>query len=262
MDNMYQPPGGDQEDLWRTQRLGAAAGPAGQGQAGPRGRRPSRSGGRRRLRWTAGIALAALLAAGGGIAAAQLVGNSTSGATGPAAVLNTALTSPNSADAMAAAAGQPAATSAVAPLRGHPCLRAARVLYRSGHPLAARAALRACRLRLLRRRILAGIHGEFTFETAYGPRTLAFERGVIQSVTSTAIVVRAIDGTTWTWDLVSNTVIRENHEQASANSLATGELVFAGGPVVNGAYDARLIVIHPATEGSGSSAPGGSASGS
>jgi hypothetical protein len=190
------------------------------------------------------------------------MGNSTSGASGQAAVLNTALTSPSSADAMAAAAGQPAATSAAASLKGHPCRRAARVLYRSGHPLAARAALRACRRRLLRRRILAGIHGQFTFETKTGPRTVAFERGVIQSVSSTAIVVRAVDGTTWTWDLVSNTVIRENHQQVSSSSLATGERVFAGGPLVSGAYDARLIVIRPATGGSGSSAPGGSASGS
>jgi hypothetical protein len=44
------------------------------------------------------------------------------------------------------------------------------------------AVLRACRhhLRRLRRLgVLAGIHGQFTFETKSGPRTLAFERGVV-----------------------------------------------------------------------------------
>jgi hypothetical protein len=199
-----------------------------------------------------------LLAGGGGIAAAQLASSSSAaGASGQAAVLNTALSSPNSADAAAAAAGQPAATSAASAV-GHPCLRAARILYRSGHPRAARIALRACRRRLLRLRILAGIHGQFTFETPYGPRTLAFERGVIQSVTSNDIVVRATDGTTWTWDLVSNTVVREDGHPVSSGLLATGEQVFAGGPVVSGAYDARLIVIRPQS----GSAPGSSASGS
>ncbi len=41
-------------------------------------------------------------------------------------------------------------------------------------------------------------------------RTLAFERGVIQSVSGSDIVVRAVDGTTWSWNLVSDTVVRED----------------------------------------------------
>ena len=65
------------------------------------------------------------------------------------------------------------------------------------------------------------------------------------------MVVRSADNTTWTWDLVSTTVVRENGKRVAANALADGEQVFAGGPVVSGTNDARLIVIRPA---SGSSA--------
>jgi hypothetical protein len=256
MDNMYQPPGGDPQDYLRTDPLRPAAGPAGQGRAGlrgsgrtPRGSQPCRRPRRHRaVRWGTGIALAALLAGGGGIAAAQLMSNpSTTGPTGQAAVLNTALNSPNSAAALSTAAGRLASSAGGSSARRPaPCLRAARALYDAGHPLAARIALHACRRRLLRLRILAGLHGQFTFETPSGPRTLAFERGVIESATSGAIVVRALDGTTWTWHLFSNTVVRENRQQVSSSALKIGEDVFAGGPVLSGAYDARLIVIRPA----------------
>jgi hypothetical protein len=99
------------------------------------------------------------------------------------------------------------------------------------------------------------MHGEFTFETKTGPRTLAYERGVIESVSGSNVVVQAKDGTTWTWVLQSNTVIREHHEKTSTSALSNGEHVFAGGPVVNGGYDARLIVI-AANPGSTPSAGG------
>ena len=62
---------------------------------------------------------------------------------------------------------------------------------------------------------------------------------------------RAADGTTWTWDLVSNTVVRENGSKTSQSALATGEPVWVGGPVLSGVKDARLVVIRPP---SGSSA--------
>jgi len=111
--------------------------------------------------------------------------------------------------------------------------------------------LRLCGHRLLRLRLLGGMHGEFTFETKTGPRTIAFERGVIESVNGSDIVVQAKDGTTWTWVLESNTVIRQGGQQATASTLSDGEQVFAGGPVISGGYDARLIVVKP----SGGSSP-------
>ena len=96
---------------------------------------------------------------------------------------------------------------------------------------------------LARLRRLGGIDGQFTFETKAGPKTLAFERGTIQSVSGQDVVVRAKDGTTWNWTLVSDSVVRQDGTKATSSALSAGELVFVGGPVVSGSHDARLIVI-------------------
>ena len=98
-----------------------------------------------------------------------------------------------------------------------------------------------------------GIDGQFTFRGKGGTiRSVAFERGIVQSASGGTIVVHAADGTTWTWDLVSSTVVRESGQKTTTSALTTGEPVWVGGPVVSGAKDARLIVIRPP---SGSSAP-------
>lgn len=258
MDNMHQPPGGDPQDFRPTQELGPTARPAspaahpgpqpwgqpaGQpwnqpaavgGASGSPPRRNGRLHGRA-LWWSAGLALAALLAGGGALAAST---QSPAGPTGQAAVLNTMLSSANS-PATGAVAGNAvaSATPSVA------CLGRAARLRAAGHPLAARVALWRCGHRLRRIRALGGIHGQFTFETRTGARTIAYERGVIQSVIGADVVVQAKDGTTWTWVLGSSTVIREKGRRVAASALSDGENVFAGGPVVSGAYDARLIVI-------------------
>ena len=106
---------------------------------------------------------------------------------------------------------------------------------------------------LARLRALGGVDGEFTFHNSTGFHTLAFERGTIQSVSGSDVVVRAPDGTTWTWLIVSDTVVRQNGSKTTASALAQGQSVFAGGPVVNGAKDIRLIVIRPGSSSSGSS---------
>jgi hypothetical protein len=218
-------------------------GPGGRGSGQPAGPAAAPSQPRRpghALRWGAGLALVALLA-GGGFAAAELSSSAStapSGPTGQAAQLNAMLSSASSPDSAATADGL-TATSTPA----HPCLRRAEKLQATGHPRAALRVLRLCGHPLRRLRLLGGIHGEFTFETKTGPRTLAYERGVIQSVSGSDVVVQAEDGTTWTWVLQSNTVIRENHEKTTTAALANGERVFVGGPVVNGGYDARLLVI-------------------
>ena len=102
-------------------------------------------------------------------------------------------------------------------------LRAAR---RTGRPALikkARAAVIAhChgllrRHRLFRFVLLRGVVGQFTFRTKQGTlRTLAFERGVIKSVSGNAIVVRTVNGITETWQLVGNTVVREHGKKTSA----------------------------------------------
>ena len=111
--------------------------------------------------------------------------------------------------------------------------------------------------------LLRGIDGQFTFRGKGGTiRTLAFERGIVQSVSGSDIVVHAADGTTWTWDLVSNTVVRESGKKTSTSALSHGEPVWVGGPVVSGVKDARLVVIRPPSGSSRPASPAPSASGS
>lgn len=265
MDNMYQPPSGGPQDNWPTEQFGPAGGP-------PPPPRRSRSA----LLWSAGIAMAALLVGGGTLAATELASNSapasagsaaapgdagTAGSGGQAAALNTILSSaagPGGASSSAAASASAASTADAAALSpaasvpagrtlaaGH-CRRAVAALRVTRHPRAARVVRRLCRRRLIVLHALGGMHGQFTFKTKSGTRTIAFSRGVLQSVSTGQVVLRAADGTTWTWDLVGNTVIREAGKVVGHSALATGEQVFVGGQVVSGTNDARLIVIRPA----------------
>jgi hypothetical protein len=225
-------------------------------------REPGGRGRGRALRWTAGVGAAVVLI-GGGIALAASDGAASPAtadmaAAGPAgsgqaAALSAVLSAPGSA-AAASLADAPSPSSAPAGT-AHPCAAAARSLRAAGHPRLAHQVRRGCRGRLARLRLLVrGIHGEVTFATKAGDKTLAFERGTITAVTGSAITVQASDGTTWTWHLVSDTVIRQGGAKVSASSLADGEAVFAGGPVVSGADNARLIVIRPAAKAQAPSA--------
>ena len=131
--------------------------------------------------------------------------------------------------------------------------KTARAARRTGHPRlsgAARAATARCRF--IRRRIarfflLRGVDGQFSFKAADGSvRTIAYVRGVIESVNNgTSIVVQAADGSSWAWQLVSTTVVRDKTGKISESSLAAGEQVWVGGPVVSGVKDARLIFVRP-----------------
>lgn len=188
-------------------------------------------------------------------------GPGTTGPTGQAAVLNAALNSASSPSApsyldssgnvasLTAAGGTAGAAGAAVTRHARRCLRARAAARIAGRPRLARAIRAACRHPVLRRLALRGVHGEFTFRTkGNGFKTIAFERGTIESVSSGSdIVVRAKDGTTWTWELVSSTVVRENGGKTSRSALAAGGQVWTAGPVVKGARDARLVVIRPAT---------------
>jgi hypothetical protein len=180
---------------------------------------------KRWFRWGAGITLASFLA-GGGIALAVVAGSSTAA---PAPVLS------NAGSAQAAELNTElgaASNSATA--------TAPRVRWALG-----------------RLRRLGGVHGEFTFHNKTGFHTVAFERGTIGSVSDSDVVIKAPDGTTWTWQIVSDTVVRKNGAKTTESALSAGETVFAGGPEVSGAKDARLIVIRPTAGSSGSSGSSG-----
>lgn len=228
----------------------------GQAQARPRGYG-------RVTRWVAGLSIAAVLVAGGSVLGARLTSegaaatsastmltSNSSAATADQAALSAVLGAPATAGSLSATAlsGSPAGRShlahAIAALRR--CFAAARRLRANGHRAAARARLHACLrgYRVLRLLVLGGIHGQVTFKTKQGVKTVAFERGVIQTDSGMSMVVKASDGTTWTWDLISKTVLVRARQRVQASALAVGERVFVVGPVVSGANDARLIVIH------------------
>jgi hypothetical protein len=173
----------------------------------------------RMLRWGVGVTLAGFLV-GGGIAWAASSGS-------PAA--STAATTASAGAAGTALTGQAAVLNSAINTEA-----------------SATATLPRLRRALARLRALGGIDGEFTYHNASGYHTLAFERGTIASLSGNDVVVRAPDGTTYTWLIVSDTVVRHNGSKTTASALATGETVFAGGPVVNGARDARVIVIRAA----------------
>jgi len=242
-----------------------APGPA--GPAGPTGRRPPRRG--KALTWGAGLALVAVLAGGGAFAATQLAGSTSPavaapGPTGQAAQLNSLLNSASSPASAAAAASFATGTSGSAGSAAgtdHPCLARAAKILASGHPRAARLAVRRCHV-LRGVRLLGGIHGQFTFKTKSGYKTLAYERGTIESISGNDVTVQAVDGTTWTWVLVSDTVVRQSGQKVATSQLSDGQQVFAGGPIVSGVYDARLIVIRPATSGTSPAPSPSPASGS
>jgi len=195
--------------------------------------RPVRSRTTSRGRLVAGGVAAAVLVGGAAFGAVTMLSGSpaaagTGGPTGQAAVLNDALTT---------------ATTPTA----------------SGTTASATATqVRHVRWALGRLRRLGGIDGQFTFETKAGPKTLAFERGTIQSVAGQDVVVKAKDGTTWSWTLVSDSVVRQDGTKATSSALSAGELVFVGGPVVRGTHDARLIVIRNPQKSSTPSTPSSS----
>jgi len=237
-----QPGLGDIQDLPRTLTIMNTMydTPAGDGSVPGGTANPSkRSRKKWLLGWGVGITLAGFLA-GGGIALAMSGGAAPVASTTPAA--GTA-----SAGGTAAAAGQAQGAVLNSELN-------------TASSTAPAVPLPRIRWALARLRALGGVHGEFTYHNKTGFHTLAFERGVIKSVSGNDVVVIAPDGTTWTWLIVSDTVVRQNGRKTTTSALSPGETVFAGGPVINGARDARLIVIRPA--GSGSTPSGSSSSSS
>jgi len=157
------------------------------------------------------------------------------------------------APASGSAAGTGATATAPAVRRCAQLRRAARAARRAGHPRlseADRAALARCRFirhRIVRFFLLRGVDGQFSFKAADGTvRAIAYVRGVIESVSNgTSIVVKAADGSSWAWQLVGTTVVRDSSGKISQSTLAVGQPVWVGGPVVGGVKDARLIFVRP-----------------
>jgi hypothetical protein len=193
-------------------------------------RRPRWSGRTRRIVTTSAVG-AVLLASGTAIGIALTGGAS-------AAVSTTGSPTPA---ASVSVSSSPGTTSPGA--KSSRCASIVSQALDSKHDQLARLLHAFCTSRLARLALVGGEHGEVTFGGKAGPRTVAFERGTVKSDTGSAITVTAADGTTWTWDITSSTIVRQNGSKVAASAISTGERVFVGGTVTTGAYDARLIRI-------------------
>ena len=162
---------------------------------------------------------------------------------GTGAVIGIALTGGASASTGASASAGSSLAGASSAISAGKCAKIAAKLRVSGHPAAAMRLHALCTNPLLRLALIGGEYGQVTFKGKTSPKTIAFERGTVESVTGSAVTVKAPDGTTWTWDLTASTAIHAAGQATAQARLATGDRVFVGGPVVSGARDARLIRI-------------------
>jgi hypothetical protein len=181
------------------------------------------------LRWTGGIAAVALLAAGGAVAGLKLSAGSAPTNAPDAVALNHALGS-------AAGAGR----------AGH-CGQAA-----PGSAAGGRARAGHCRREHLLR-LVKGMYGQVAYHGRAGTITLAFERGTVESAGGGHLAVRAADGTTWTWDLAGNALVREHGTTAPAGAVSRGARVFVAGAVSGGTKQARLVLVRMANRSSAGS---------
>jgi hypothetical protein len=192
--------------------------------------RRSRWSGRTRRILTTGAASAVLLASGTAIGIALTGGASAAVSPGTTPAASTSTSAP------------PGTTSP-----GTPASRCAKIVNQAlntGHGKLAARLHAFCTRPLLRLALVGGEHGQVTFRGKTGPRTVAFERGTVESDNNdSTITVTAADGTTWTWYITSSTVVRQAGSKVGASALADGEQVFVGGTVANGGNDALLIRI-------------------
>jgi hypothetical protein len=197
-------------------------------------RRPPRWSGRTKRFITTAAAGAVLLGSGAVIGFAMTGG--ASAATGSPAVG----TSTSSAPASPTPAASTATGSGGTGQRASRCTKLVEELVLGNHLKLAERLRALCTHPLLRLALIGGEHGTVTFKSKTGTTTAVFERGTVQSDTGSVITVTAADGTTWTWDITSSTVVRQ---AGSTATVGTGDQVFVAGTLVSGANDARLIRI-------------------
>jgi len=166
---------------------------------------------------------AALLGAGAGIGIALTGGASASTATSPSAGSR--------------AAGTPAGAAAAK------CAKIAAKLRESGHQALAMHLHAFCANPLVRLALVGGEYGQVTLKGKTSPKTIAFERGTVESVSGSAVSVEAPDGTTWTWDLTASTSVHSAGGGTAQAKLAKGDRVLVLGELASGARDARLIRV-------------------
>jgi hypothetical protein len=194
------------------------------------------------FRWTAGIAAAVILAAGGTLAGMTLAGSGSGASqanTAQATALNSTLGSV--AGGCVKKSGVKASGDAAGGGAG----------IGGGAGAARHKGRKGCLSSRMRR--IGGLYGEIAFHTASGTETLAFQRGLILSDRSGQLSVESKNGTVWTWDMGSSSVVRQSGKTAASSALKSGTRVFVGGQVAGSTRDAKLVVIRPAQSSKGSS---------
>jgi hypothetical protein len=213
----------------------------GSGNQGNQGNQGGNGGQGRRSRWssrtkriiTTSAAGAVLLASGAAIGVALTGGASASTGSPP---VGTATNGPAATPSSTTSAGTGSSTGTGTSR----CARLVEELILGNHLKLATRLHELCTHPLLRLALVGGEHGTVTFNSKSGPVTAVFERGTVESDTGSVITVTAKDSTTWTWDLVTNTIVRQAGKSAT---VGTGDQVFVVGTLVNGVNNARLIRI-------------------
>jgi hypothetical protein len=167
---------------------------------------------------------------------------------GGGAAVGTALTGGAAAatgSAGSAAAAQATGSGAAAVAAGRCAVLVQRLRsrpsYARSHPALVNRLKALCGNPLLRLASVGGEHGQVTFHGKTGTRTVAFERGTVESVSGSTFTVRAADGTTWTWQLIASTAMRQAGKKLAKPVVSNGEFVFVEGLVSTGVNEARLI---------------------
>ncbi len=207
--------------------------------------RPPRWSGRAKRIITASVAGLVLLASGtvigfvitGGAAASTTSPPVSTATSGPPATPSTTSSSTGTSNTGASSSPSPSASSSTGTST---CTKLVEELIQTNHLKLATRLHALCTNPLQRLALVGGEHGTVTFNRSSGPITAVFERGTVESDTGSVITVTAQDGTTWTWDLVSNTEVRQN---GSAATVSTGDQVFVIGTQASGVNDARLIRV-------------------
>ncbi|MGN6794461.1 MAG: hypothetical protein ACTHJW_18905 [Streptosporangiaceae bacterium] len=239
--------------------------------------RTSAAGGVRRqrlgtmARWAIGLGAAVVLA-GVSVLGVTLSGGSGGGAAHAAGAVLTGSGAPATGGSQggapaaagasgfaASSGGQPGAAHA-ARARFHACIASARHLRATGHENAAKARLHSCLRRFFRMRaaligrvrarearlallLRRGLHGQITVASKKGPKTIAFERGTVQSVSGSSVVVKAADGVAWTWQVGSETRLLRDGRKVGSGALQSGQRVAVLGLVTGGTNQARRVLI-------------------
>jgi hypothetical protein len=99
---------------------------------------------------------------------------------------------------------------------------------------------REVRLAVLLRRAM---HGQVTVASKNGPKTITFERGIVQSISGSSVAVKAADGVTWTWQVGSEARVYRDGQNVSSDALAAGQRVAVLGLVAGGTDQARRVLI-------------------